>query len=163
MIVREFTSSDYDSLVKMYTSLEVEDQTMGVPPQQKKALEQWLDHILADGWSLIATHNNRIVGHAVVTPKSKKDPEFVIFVHRKYRDRGIGTEMVKQVLARTETMDYRSIVLDVARTNKRAINVYKNIGFDIASETKMHKQMQMPLQEPDIHAFQRPPAKRETH
>jgi len=163
MIVREFTSSDYDSLMKMYASLEVDDQTMGVPPQKKEALERWLDHILSEGWSLVANHNDRIVGHAVVTPKSKEEPEFVIFVHREYRDRGIGTELVKQVLAHTESMDYRSVVLDVARTNKRAINVYENIGFDIVSESKMHKQMQMPLHEPDIHAFQRPPAKRETN
>lgn len=163
MIVREFNSDDRSSLMKMYTSLEVDDQTMGVPPQKTEVLEQWLDNILSEGWNLIASHNDHVVGHAAVTPKSKNEPEFVIFVHREYRDRGIGTELVKQVLAHTEMMDYRNIVLDVARTNKRAINVYESLGFDIVSETQMYKQMQMPLRKPDVHAFQQPPANRKTH
>lgn len=162
MTVREFNSGDYDSLLQMYTSLEGTDQTMGVPPQEEEPLERWLDHILSEGWSLIAGHRDRIVGHAAVTPESQSEPEFVIFVHRDYRDRGVGTELVKQVLAYTETMDYRNITLDVARTNERAIHVYETLGFDIVSETKMYKQMQMPLRKPDVHAFQRPPGKRKT-
>jgi ribosomal protein S18 acetylase RimI-like enzyme len=59
-------------------------------------------------------------------------------------------------------MDYRNIVLDVARTNERAINVYESLGFDIVSETRMHKQMRMPLRKPDVQAFQRPPANRKS-
>ncbi|WP_336338639.1 GNAT family N-acetyltransferase [Haloarcula brevis] len=160
MLVREFRSGDYDPLLEMYTSLEAADQTMGVPPQKTAALRQWLNHILTDGWNLIAAHSDRIVGHAAVTPKSEDEPEFVIFVHRDYRDRGIGTELVKQVLAYAETMEHRNIVLDVARTNERAINVYESLGFDIVSETKMHAQMRMPLRKPDVRAFQRPPANR---
>jgi len=163
MLVREFTDDDYEPLIKMYTSLEDEDQTMGVPPQKQEALEQWLDQILSDGWSLIATHDNGIVGHAVITPKSENEPEFVIFVHRKYRNRGIGTELVKQVLAHAETMDYSNLALDVSRPNKRAINVYRKIGFHTVSETKMYKQMQVSLEKPDVYAFQQPPAKRESY
>jgi len=163
MMVREFNSNNYSPLIKMYNSLEVDDQTMGVPPQKTKALEQWLDYILSEGWNLIANHDDRIVGHGAVTPQSEDEPEFVIFVHREYRDRGIGTELVKQVLAYTESMDYRNIVLDVAKTNQRAISVYESLGFDIVSETPMYKQMQMPLQKPDVQAFQQPPADREAY
>lgn len=162
MLVRECSSGAPESLLEMYRSLEIDDQTMGVPPQETEALRQWLNHILTEGWNLISEHNDRIVGHAAVTPESEDDPEFVIFVHRDYRDRGIGTELVKQVLAYTETMDYRNIVLDVARTNERAINVYESLGFDIVSETRMHKQMRMPLRKPDVQAFQRPPANRKS-
>jgi len=161
LLVREF-DDEFDDLVEMYASLGAASRTMGIPPADGDALRRWLKTILSDGWSLVATHTERIVGHAAVIPEGGGEPEFVIFVRRGYRGRGIGTELVKQVLAYAEDRGHERLVLDVSPENERAITVYQNVGFETVERTGMSRTMELPLRKPVVEDCQRPPATRET-
>ncbi|QIO25330.1 GNAT family N-acetyltransferase [Haloarcula sp. JP-L23] len=161
LLIREFSSDDFTALVNMYASLGPADQTMGIPPQEEATIEQWLTTMIADGWNLLALHRDKtVVGHVAVTPASATDPEFVIFLRRGYRNRGIGTELLKQLLAHTETMDHENLLLEVSRHNQQAIHVYQNIGFDTVEQTAMAQKMAVSLREAVVEEFQEPPANR---
>lgn len=52
-----------------------------------------------------------------------------IGIRKEYRDIGIGTEMIRIMIAQAKTMGLKMIDLAVASSNKRAIHVYKKAGF----------------------------------
>jgi len=52
-----------------------------------------------------------------------------IGVKKGYRDIGIGTEMLKTLIAQAEKMGLKILTLSVFSTNKRAIHVYEKVGF----------------------------------
>ncbi|WP_424005069.1 GNAT family N-acetyltransferase (plasmid) [Haloarcula salina] len=159
-MIRRFDEDDLDGLVEMYASLGAESRTMGIPPADEDALRRWLTAIVSDGWSLLATRDDRIVGHAAVIPEGDSEPEFVVFVLDGQRGRGIGTELVRQVLAYAEGRDHERLVLDVSPENERAITVYQNVGFETVERTGMSRTMELPLAKPVVEECQRPPADR---
>lgn len=160
LLIREFCDDDGDDLVEMYASLGVESRTMGIPPADGDALRRWLTGIVSDGWSLLATRDGRVVGHAAVTPEGDSEPDFVVFVRRGFQGRGIGTELIKQVLAYAEDRDHERLLLDVSPENERAITVYQNVGFETVERTGMSRTMELPLAAPVVEECQRPPADR---
>lgn len=160
LLIRECCDDDCEDLVEMYAALGVESRTMGIPPADEDALGRWLTGIVSDGWGLLATRDGRIVGHAAVTPAGDSEPEFVIFVRPGSQDRGIGTELVKQVLAYADDRDHERLVLDVSPENERAITVYQNVGFETVARTGMSRTMALSIAKPVVEECQRPPADR---
>ena len=52
-----------------------------------------------------------------------------IGIHRKYREIGIGTQLMKSLISQAKTMKLKILTLEVYSTNKRAIHVYEKLGF----------------------------------
>ena len=52
-----------------------------------------------------------------------------IGIHRKYRNIGIGTRLMKSLISQAKTMNLKILTLEVYSTNKRAIHVYEKLGF----------------------------------
>ena len=52
-----------------------------------------------------------------------------IIVLKEYRDIGIGTEMLKQLIAQARNRGLTIVTLGVFETNKRAKHVYEKLGF----------------------------------
>jgi len=53
-----------------------------------------------------------------------------------YRDRGIGTEMMKILMEQARLMNLKVLTLSVFATNKRAIHVYEKVGFKEAGRIR---------------------------
>ncbi|MDY6764135.1 MAG: GNAT family N-acetyltransferase [Halobacteria archaeon] len=131
IVIRPYQPTDYDRLMGMYEDYASEHRSLGVPPPPAKNLvEEWLDRLTERGQNFVALDGNRIVGHAVYSPVDSEEPELAVFVHQDYHERGIGTELCKHVLAYAADEGYESIVLNVERRNKRAIHVFKKLGFE---------------------------------
>jgi RimJ/RimL family protein N-acetyltransferase len=50
-------------------------------------------------------------------------------VKKGYRNLGIGTELMKTILEQAVFFGLRTMTVNVFVTNKRAIHVYKKVGF----------------------------------
>lgn len=159
LLIRPYDSERYEALVAMYEA--VDDSTMGLPPRKRSALERWLDGLVSDGWNLLATVDDAVVGHVSVVPADAADPEFVIFVHPAYQNRGIGTELLEQVIAYADDRRYDELTLNVSRERRRAIAVYEKVGFDVTATNRMDLEMRLPLADERVAAGQRPPAARD--
>lgn len=64
-----------------------------------------------------------------------KTPSLAISVLKKYRNSGIGTRLMKQMLIKLKSDGYRQVSLSVAKNNY-AFHMYQKLGFEILTENK---------------------------
>lgn len=62
-------------------------------------------------------------------------PPLSISLLKEFRNQGIGTTMVKQILKKLKEQGYKQVSLSVQKKNY-AFNMYKNVGFEIIRENK---------------------------
>ena len=62
-------------------------------------------------------------------------PSFAISLYKEYRGCGIGTAMMKQMLAELKIRGYQKTSLAVQKENY-AVKMYKNVGFEIVDENQ---------------------------
>lgn len=151
---------DFEALVAMYEDIDGDNRTVGLPPLGRENIAEWLDSLTADGWNLLARDGDRVVGHVGVAPADAEDPQFVIFVHDDYQRRGLGTELVRHAVAYAEDRGHDALRLNVAKENRDAIDVYRNVDFEVIEEGTLEVDMELSLDEPVAEAVQRPPAER---
>lgn len=60
-------------------------------------------------------------------------PSFAISLYKEYRGLGIGTMIMKQMLAELKVRGYQKTSLAVQKENY-AVKMYKNVGFEIVDE-----------------------------
>jgi ribosomal protein S18 acetylase RimI-like enzyme len=88
---------------------------------------------------LVAVCEGKIVG-AVWTriingfgSVDEKTPEFAISLYREYRGRGIGTNLMREMLELLRSKGYTQTSLAVQKENY-AVKMYKAVGFEIVKE-----------------------------
>ena len=62
-------------------------------------------------------------------------PSFAISLYKEYRGIGIGTALMKQMLAELKARGYEKTSLAVQKENY-AVKMYKNVGFEIVDENE---------------------------
>jgi putative acetyltransferase len=86
---------------------------------------------------LVAESGDVFVGSAQLFPLSTESAgqthgrvgELGIFVLLPFREKGVGTALMRELLRRAGTWGYTRIVLSVLATNERAIHLYEKFGF----------------------------------
>ncbi len=92
---------------------------------------------------LVADLNGEIIGAVwvrILAGKYKgygnvdnQTPEFVISLYPEYRNKGLGTRLMKEMIALMKTKGYPQVSLSVQKENY-AVNLYKKLGFEISDE-----------------------------
>ena len=62
-------------------------------------------------------------------------PSFAISLIPEYRNRGIGTRLMREMLSLLKKYDYKRASLAVQKANY-AVRMYKNVGFEIIGENE---------------------------
>ena len=73
-------------------------------------------------------------------------PSFAISLYREYRGLGIGTEMMRAMLAILKDRGYRQASLAVQKANY-AVKIYRKVGFEIVGENEQEYIMIARMQE----------------
>lgn len=145
IVVRPFEPADRDDLGELYRTFDPAHRAQGLPPRTERECERWLEYVLDDGRSIVARHDDAVVGHSFYTPATDPVPEFAVFVDPDYHDRGIGTELTRRAVDRARAADRDALVLEVERTNRAAVRVYRKLGFETVEEGReLH--MRRPLE-----------------
>jgi len=105
-------------------------------PDRKRiawAAGQWFGD-KAPGLLLVARADHEIVGVmlAVLTPSAELGRVMTVndfFVSPNYRRRGVGRELVKQLILKSRRMRVDDIVLEVLHANKNAARFWQAMGF----------------------------------
>ena len=88
---------------------------------------------------LVAQVENEIVGAVWVRIMNdyghidEETPSFAISLLKEYRNYGIGTELMRQMLKKLKMQGYRQASLAVQKMNY-AVRMYTNVGFEIVDE-----------------------------
>ena len=90
---------------------------------------------------LVAQVSDKIVGAVWVRIMNdyghvdNETPSFAISLFPEYRNHGIGTALMKSMIELLKTEKYKQASLAVQKTNY-AVNMYKNVGFEITDENE---------------------------
>ena len=75
--------------------------------------------------------DNKVVGCLLLTDKDDGTLLDEIYLEEKYRNKGIGTNIIKEVINNNDI-----IYLWVYKENVQAISLYKKLGFNVIEETE---------------------------
>ena len=88
---------------------------------------------------LVAEANNEVVGAVWVRIMNdyghidKETPSLAISLLKEYRNYGIGTDLMEQMLNKMKIQGYKQVSLSVQKMNY-AVHMYLKVGFEIVSE-----------------------------
>lgn len=94
-----------------------------------------------DDWGLVAEAGGKIVGAVWVRIMNDyghiddETPSLAISLYKEYRGFGIGTALMKEILALLKKHGYRRVSLSVQKANY-ATKMYLKVGFEIVSENE---------------------------
>ncbi len=94
-----------------------------------------------DDWGLAAKVDGKIVGAVWVRIMNDyghiddETPSLAISLYKEYRGFGIGTAMMKEILALLKSHGYQQVSLSVQRANY-AVKLYLKVGFEIVKENE---------------------------
>lgn len=78
---------------------------------------------------LVAEEDGNVAGYAGLLKVLDEGDVTNIAVERVYRGRGIGSELVRQLMEEGKRCGIRSFTLEVRVSNKTAVHVYEKLGF----------------------------------
>ncbi|TVR92478.1 MAG: GNAT family N-acetyltransferase [Spirochaetaceae bacterium] len=136
------SQEDAHELLLFYLTLQNEQPYLHIYPddalQSVEELQNYLHRLNQIGASriVVAKESQRIIGCVTVEALTLPDQcgvgELGISVLKEYRDRGIGTRLMREVLSwAAGNAHIHEIILHVADANRRAIHVYTELGFTI--------------------------------
>ena len=160
VLIRPYESDHWDTLVQMYEEIDTDSRTLGLLPSSHERIENWLDHLTLNGWNLVALAADDVIGHIAAAPLDDEEPHVVVFVHQAYQNQGIGTELIRQLIAHADDRVHDALVLTVAAENERARAVYSNIGFNVSERLVTEITMRFPIEESIATQVRRPPTER---
>lgn len=162
-LIEPYQTNQLEWLVSMYAGYPDEHRSMGLPPVFEEQIYDWLESLIASGANFVARKGDRVIGHAAYAPKSDAEPELIVFVDPERHERGIGTELCKHIIAYAADAGHDALVLDVDSTNKRAISVYRRMGFNLINQTGNDIRMRLPFDTDVVETVQCPPAERKAY
>ena len=143
-IIREMGESEYAVLDDfLYEAIFIPE---GVSSPSREIIYQPELQVYVDGfgtkdgdYAFVADLNGKIVG--AVWTRIMNDyghidndtPSFAISLYKEYRNKGIGTALMKTMLNRLRKAGYRKASLAVQKENY-AVKMYKNVGFTVVDE-----------------------------
>ena len=120
----------------------------GVQPPEKNIIKKPELQVYVAGFGkragdfgLVAEANAQIIGAAWVRIMDdyghidNETPSFAISLYKDYRGYGIGTALMKRMLALLRENGYKQASLAVQKANY-AVNMYKNVGFQTVAENE---------------------------
>lgn len=144
--IREMTVPEYPLLSDfLYEAIFIPD---GIKPPPRNIiaspeLQVYVERFgaLKDDFALAAEIEGKIVGAVWVRIMNDyghindETLSLAISLHKEYRRLGIGTAMMKEILALLKSHGYKQVSLSVQKTNYAA-RLYLKIGFEIVKENE---------------------------
>lgn len=144
--IREIRKSEYPLLnIFLYEAIFIPDDIEPPPkniitaPELQVYIERFGE--LKDDRGLVAEVDGKIVGAAWVRIMNDyghiddETPSLAISLYKEYRGLGVGTAMMKEILALLKSHGYKQVSLSVQKANYAA-KMYQKIGFEIARESE---------------------------
>lgn len=130
MLLRNFFPTDLGNVMRMVAENFMQDY----PPSMYLSLNAYWP----DGF-LVASEDEKIMGFLLGSMTSPEEARILIMsVRADVRNRGVGTALLNDFLARCGFKGIRRVVLEVRTSNAHARNFYSNRGFQVDGVLKKY-------------------------
>ena len=143
-IIREILQEEYGLLEHFLYEAIFVPEGMAAPPEsitKQPELQVYLTDFgeKKDDIGLVAEVDSKVVGAAWVRIMNDyghidaETPSFAISLLKQYRNYGIGTNLMEQMLKKLKMQGYKQVSLSVQKMNY-AVHMYLKVGFEIVDE-----------------------------
>jgi len=143
--IREIRENEYYILSDfLYEAIFIPEE-MEKPPKsivEQPELQVYIaDFGKADDWCLVAEVKEKIVGAVWVRIMNdyghidNETPSFAISLYEEYRNMGIGTALMRDMLELLKKKGYEQTSLSVQKVNY-AVRIYQKVGFEVIDENE---------------------------
>ena len=135
-MIREVSKKDLKDILEIYNDAIL--NTTAIYAYKIQTLEDrklWYEKKKQDGYPVLAfEENDRVVGFATFGPfrewpAYKYTIEHSIYVHKDYRNQGIATKLMKEILKIADEREYATLVAGIDAANEGSIKMHEKIGF----------------------------------
>ena len=133
--INSFRTRDYPYLVAMYDAFVPKGSFQGMPPVVEEVRHKWIKGLVNVGENFLAWQESKVIGHVVILPNFQiLDAEYLIFVSRAARGKGVGRALTDAAIERVKELRLKKVWLTVDAYNFRGIKLYKKAGFEMRQE-----------------------------
>jgi GNAT superfamily N-acetyltransferase len=119
-----------DLLIEMYDRFEPLGVALGLPPWRADARRDWIGFALGHKLNLAAlSPAGAVVGHCFLVADQAGSAELAMFVHQKFRRRGVGTALVMAALEWGGVAGLRRVWTLTSCDNEAALRLQEKCGF----------------------------------
>lgn len=143
--IREIRKNEYSVLSDFLYEAIFIPEGMDQPPKsiiEQPELQVYIkDFGKEDDWCLVAEIKGMIVGAVWVRIMNdyghidNETPSFAISLYKEYRNMGIGTALMRDMLELLKKKGYEQTSLSVQKVNY-AVGMYRKVGFEVIDENE---------------------------
>ena len=143
--IREIRENEYCILSEfLYEAIFIPEGTEKPPKSiiEQPELQVYIaDFGKSDDWCLVAEVKEKIVGAVWVRVMDDyghiddETPSFAISLYEEYRNMGIGTALMRDMLELLKNKGYKQTSLSVQKANY-AVRMYQKVGFEVIDENE---------------------------
>ena len=136
-MIREAITEDLQDILAIYNDAIV--NSTAVYTYQTQTIEDrrnWFQQKKEEGFPVLVYElDNKVVGFATfgpfrAWPAYKYSIEHSIYVDKNYRKKGIGTALLKELIAVANEREYMTLIAGIDADNEKSIAMHKNFGFE---------------------------------
>ncbi len=143
--IREIRKNEYQILSDFLYEAIFIPEGMDKPPKsiiEQPELQVYIEDFgKEDDWCLVAEVKGKIVGAVWVRIMDDyghidgETPSFAISLYEEYRNMGIGTALMRDILELLKNKGYKQTSLSVQKANY-AVRMYQKVGFEVIDENE---------------------------
>ena len=143
--IREIRKNEYSILFDFLYEAIFIPEGMDKPPKsiiEQPELQVYIEDFgKKDDWCLVAEVKGKIVGAVWVRIMDDyghiddETPSFAISLYEEYRNMGIGTALMRNMLELLKNKGYKQTSLSVQKANY-AVRMYQKVGFEVIDENE---------------------------
>jgi len=142
-MIREATLTDLMDILDIYNDAILHTTAVYTyKPQTLENRQNWYDQKMQEGYPIFVYElDKKVVGFATfgpfrAWPAYKYSIEHSIYVDKNYRKKGIGTALLKELIAIATDREYMTLIAGIDAQNEKSIDMHKNFGFVYAGTIK---------------------------
>lgn len=135
-MIRKASEKDLKDILEIYNDAIL--NTTAIYAYKIQTLEdrkQWYEKKKQDGYPvLVFEEDDKVIGFATFGPfrewpAYKYTIEHSIYVHKDYRNQGIATKLMKEIIKIADKREYATLVAGIDAANEGSIKMHEKIGF----------------------------------
>jgi L-amino acid N-acyltransferase YncA len=134
-VIRDASEEDLPAIVKIYNYyVETSTATFDEEPQSLDQRREWFRRHGDCYPVLVAELNGVVVGWAAISPFSDRPAyrltvEDSVYVHSEFTGRGVGSQLMRALISRAQSLGYHCIVARIAEENEGSVHLHRKFGY----------------------------------